>query len=1056
LLSWGALAGTPHLVRDINAHVIPVGSYATDFIDFGTTSFFDASDGVHGYEPWTTDGTVAGTFQWGDLNEGPAGATQRQPVRAGAQTYLTNDAPNGAREIWVAGASAQSVRRISTPELSALANLAAVGALGNAFIFSGFNPATGSRELWTSDGTQAGTRSIPAANGDPYTFLNEALVVGSKLYFFSINAGHVLEPWVTDGTQAGTRRLPPISNAAQNPSVPRWTRVGDFALFACETTDSGTELCRIDLRDDTVARVTDLAPGTASALRPGDRMRNVNGVAIFSASPTGDDNMTTWRTDGTGAGTFQLAGVALLFNDESAYLGASDVSRLMFRVAVGTSDVDTWTTDGSVANTALLRHSELGGLQRIGQHYYFTLGQNDQLWTTDGTAASTRMLNGVLTGGARLRELTGDDTAIYVRSTDLGTGLTGSIHRYVLASDAASLLTTWAFTNSGPVQNVFKFTRGRLYFDHEDAVNGRELWTSDGTPAGTQLLINLAPEQQTQDSAPANFVRFNNALYFTADDGDHGRELWRSDGTEAGTSLFFDARPGPTESEPTALFAALNRLFFFARDAAGVYRLWSWDGIASEPEPLVATVPVPNVITATACDSTGVVVNGEVLFQAYDSSGVGPLRLWATNGTAAGTRVVANPGPSTSGTCERAVLGNRLYLQGTGAGGGLWIADGTSATMLLDLATGPIASMPHHLVAHNGKLYFIANDSTSRGRLWSTDGTVAGTTIVDAFGAGVPFAAFGSLNNGFLTFVSELEGSVAVSRAWTTDGTSATRLSSTIRLNGTAAAFVNRGKGYFSASSSTPSGLGPAVTDGTIGGTRLLVDLRPDASRANTYTDFDGITFFQTDNFGGSELWRTDGTSGGTRHVADVFAGSSRLAANHNLFYVAVGATAGAELFAIENSRPVAVNDALGSVQAGSSIAANVLANDTDADGALDASSVAIVTQPTGGSVSVAANGTITYIARGGFAGADSFTYSVADDQAYASSPATVQVTVTAAPSPPAPPPSSGGGGGGGGGGGAIHLLELSLLLLLRLGMVRAAAGRGRPESHGRTTARAR
>jgi hypothetical protein len=87
------------------------------------------------------------------------------------------------------------------------------------------------------------------------------------------------------------------------------------------------------------------------------------------------------------------------------------------------------------------------------------------------------------------------------------------------------------------------------------------------------------------------------------------------------------------------------------------------------------------------------------------------------------------------------------------------------------------------------------------------------------------------------------------------------------------------------------------------------------------------------------------------------------------------------------------------------------------------------VTQPSGGSVIVAANGTITYTARGGFAGADSLTYTVADDQAYASTPATVQVTVTAAPAPPTPPAQGGSGGGGGGAMNVVHLLPLLLLL---------------------------
>jgi ELWxxDGT repeat protein len=33
-------------------------------------------------------------------------------------------------------------------------------------------------------------------------------------------------------------------------------------------------------------------------------------------------------------------------------------------------------------------------------------------------------------------------------------------------------------------------------------------------------------------------------LFFTAGDGVHGRELWTSDGTEAGTVLVKDIKPG--------------------------------------------------------------------------------------------------------------------------------------------------------------------------------------------------------------------------------------------------------------------------------------------------------------------------------------------------------------------------------------------------------------------------------------------------------------------------------------------------------------------------------
>jgi ELWxxDGT repeat protein len=1025
LWSFWALAGTPQLVRDINAHVIPINSSPTDFLDFGARSFFDAADSAHGYEPWSTDGTAAGTYRLGDLQEGPTGTTGRQPVLAGGRFFFANNPLGGTPEIWVEDPAQQSAHRISTPEVAQLVNLTEAGAVGNTFLFSGFNPGTGVRELWASDGTEGGTRFVPGANGESYTSAFGAFSVGSKLYFFSIAPGNIVEPWVTDGTQAGTRRLGPIANAAQS-DFSRFSRVGNFVLFAYETTDAGTELWRIDVRDDSLARVTDIATGTASALRPSELLRSVNGVAIFNASASGDDTRTTWRSDGTAAGTFQIANVAMLDDPDSPYLGASDVPRLLFRVLNGANDIDTWTTDGSIANTALLRNFSPVLLQRCGHRYYF-LGIGDQPWTSDGTDAGTKMLSGIVANGAHVRDMAGTDTTLYVRTSNLGTGLDGGIYKHVVASGVTTLLTTYSLTDFGLPHVVFTVAQGQLYFDNEDAVHGRELWISDGTPAGTRLLENLAPELQTHDSAPADFARFNDVLYFTADDGDHGRELWKSDGTEAGTVLFFDARPGPTGSEPTALFAALNRLFFFARDGAGVFRLWSWDGTATPPQPLAASAPLVNFSAPSNCNSTGDVLNGHVLLRAGDANGAIPTRLWTTDGTSAGTRIIADLGAGTGGSCERIVFDNRLYFQGTN--GNLWVSDGTSAEPFLQVGTGPIGSFPRDLSVRNGKLYFLADDLTHRELLWSTNGTVAGTTPVDIFTAGSPRVAYGGIAAGLLIGLIEIENGLFVSRLWTTDGTNATRLSSNLQLT-TGRATVNRGKGYFTArvDDSSPITVGLGVTDGTVAGTSLLVDLQP-ASVAGPFIDFDGVTVFQTNHPSGRQLWRTNGTPTGTRQIADVQLGQSVLAANHTLFYDAFGSGTGTELFALANDRPVAVNDSLGSIQAGTSVNFNVLTNDADADGVLDTSSVRIVTQPSGGSVIVAANGTITYTARGGFAGADSLTYTVADDQAYASTPATVQVTVTAAPAPPTPPAQGGSGGGGGGAMNVVHLLPLLLLL---------------------------
>src|SRR3712207_7890067 len=52
-----------------------------------------------------------------------------------------------------------------------------------------------------------------------------------------------------------------------------------------------------------------------------------------------------------------------------------------------------------------------------------------------------------------------------------------------------------------------------------------ELWRSDGTTAGTQLLKDILPGQA--ESKPMELAVVNNTLYFSADDGSSGRELDR-------------------------------------------------------------------------------------------------------------------------------------------------------------------------------------------------------------------------------------------------------------------------------------------------------------------------------------------------------------------------------------------------------------------------------------------------------------------------------------------------------------------------------------------------
>ena len=84
---------------------------------------------------------------------------------------------------------------------------------------------------------------------------------------------------------------------------------------------------------------------------------------------------------------------------------------------------------------------------------------------------------------------------------------------------------------------IHEFTEynSKLYYTADDMSNGRELWVSDGTTAGTQLFMDINPGIASADVR--NFFEYAGKLFFTADDGTHGQELWATDGTLSGTQM---------------------------------------------------------------------------------------------------------------------------------------------------------------------------------------------------------------------------------------------------------------------------------------------------------------------------------------------------------------------------------------------------------------------------------------------------------------------------------------------------------------------------------------
>ncbi|TGD95360.1 ELWxxDGT repeat protein [Methylobacterium nonmethylotrophicum] len=107
-------------------------------------------------------------------------------------------------------------------------------------------------------------------------------------------------------------------------------------------------------------------------------------------------------------------------------------------------------------------------------------------------------------------------------------------------ADGSRLISTINTTGKGAYD--LTMVGSRLFMNAAGNETGNELWTSDGTPAGTRLVKDIFP--RLGGSYPGNFKSFQGSAYFSAEDGVNGRELWKSDGTDAGTSLVKDINPG--------------------------------------------------------------------------------------------------------------------------------------------------------------------------------------------------------------------------------------------------------------------------------------------------------------------------------------------------------------------------------------------------------------------------------------------------------------------------------------------------------------------------------
>lgn len=396
-----------------------------------------------------------------------------------------------------------------------------------------------------------------------------------------------------------------------------------------------------------------------------------------------------------------------------------------------------------------------GDFAMLGGRAYFAATDaphGRELWRTDGTTAGTELVADLNPGdgGSQPTDLTVVEESLWFFAWDdrRGCGVWRSDGRPEGTALVAVLHADRDQCRARSWPGFAALGDGVVF----SAVGpeGRELWGSDGTAAGTRLIADI--RAGLLGSQPTNLTSAGDVVFFVADDGVHGSEVWRSDGTLRGTVLVRDTFPGPDSGlyprsgafAPPRLAVVRGGLVFAADSPEYGPTLWRSDGTASGTAPLpdaTSGEPLPGLAFRDGSLSP-VVSLGDGLAAVFGvdaGSTPGRLRVWRTDGTAEGTTPWAGL-PYNHATTDGLPPGPVARL-GAGLALGLTATNGT-AIWRLDGATEPSRVMaPGNsigaLVAVGDHLFFNALVPGRGCGLWGSDGTQEGTVaLTDGTGAG--------------------------------------------------------------------------------------------------------------------------------------------------------------------------------------------------------------------------------------------------------------------------------------------------------------------------------
>ena len=769
--SDGTEEGT-YLVKDINPGSASGNAYY--IIVFKSKLYFMAYAPETGYELYRSDGTDAGTILLKDIVPGSGSSQPYHFTAMNNSLHFTTIGAYNVSQLWKTDGTAAGT--VMVTDIYSAYSASGIGQLINAnnvLFFTAYNYAYG-RELWRSDGTAGGTymlKDINIANNNNYSDWNgpaNLTAYNSKLYF-SANDGYNRMLWQSDGTTAGTTVAPygnGIILTSNNYGVYQdqpFAIAKNSLFFSGYYYTTGTELYKYNPANTAgIVLVKDIATADVSLGIITENIRSMNDTVYFLVPDFTGTTYELWKSAGTAANTKLVKALPGYANSYSMNVAGNN---LYFTTASPEYGYEPWISNGSTAGTKLLKDVNTGaagsgpGIYTLcNNKVYFSAyaaSSGTELWITNGTTGGTKLVKNINTA-----------------ATASGVPFSNYQNRFatVLSND-------------------------KIVFNAYTRTTGYELWKSNGTAAGTTLVKDIIPGENS--GYPELYASKNGKAYFMASDST-GECIYMTDGTSAGTkklgntsSYIYDIKVADngtvfysvynnsyelwrTDSSGTnfrlrtnigsvSIGVAGNLCYFTAPSNYG-YELWKSNGTLS------GTNLLADIFPGSGSSSPGnfIAFNNKILFTAYN--GVASY-LCMSNGTTTGTKLLTSS-ISPNFNAGTAMLNGKLYFNAyeSTLGYELYSTDGTAegTGLVKDIYAGSSNSYPQQLTLVGNTIYFQAADATNYNALWKTNGTAAGTKLVKTspnadgnFYIGNLTSAAGKL---YFTFNQAL---------WSSDGTTA-------------------------------------------------------------------------------------------------------------------------------------------------------------------------------------------------------------------------------------------------------------------------------------------